>query len=106
MVIEPASTSGFIGWSIEMPGVLANGKTAVECTEATYEALEMAVATLLEMGQRPPNPRSKREKRTAQINVRVSASEKLVLEEAADRRGFEGISDFVRTTALRESRNP
>lgn len=104
VVIEPAGKSGFIGWSIEMPGVLADGETATTCTQATYEALELAVATLLELGQPPPVPRSKREKRTGQINIRVSASEKLILEEAAEQRGFEGISDFVRTSALRESR--
>ena len=101
VVIEPAGRTGFIGWSIEMPGVMADGETPSLCTEAIYSSLELAVATLLEMGRVPPPPSHKR-RRNSQINVRVTAEEKLVLEEAAQLRGFQGISDFLRSVALRE----
>ncbi len=101
VVIEPAGRAGFIGWSIEMPGTLADGKTPAACTEATYQSLELAVATLLEMGRTPPAPSHKR-RRNSQINVRVTAEEKIILDEAAQQRGFQGISDFLRAVALRE----
>jgi predicted RNase H-like HicB family nuclease len=101
VVIEPAGRARFIGWSIEMPGVMADGKTPADCTDATYQALEFGVATLLEMGRVPPAPSHKR-RRNNQINVRVSAEEKIILEEAAQQRGFQGISDFIRSVAMRE----
>jgi predicted RNase H-like HicB family nuclease len=101
VVIEPAGRAGFIGWSIEMPGVMADGKTPAACTEATYQALEIGVATLLEIGRVPP-PASYKRRRNSQINVRVSTEEKIILDEAAQQRGFQGISDFLRSVALRE----
>lgn len=99
VVIEPDPHVGFIGWSIEMPGVLADGKTPAKCIEAVYDALETAVATLIEAGQRPPIPSAK-SRRKAQVNIRVTPEEKLVLQEGAAQRGFQGISDFVRAAAL------
>jgi uncharacterized protein (DUF1778 family) len=56
---------------------------------------------MLEMGRTPPTPSYKR-RRNSQINVRVSAEEKIILDEAAQQRGFQGISDFLRAVALRE----
>ncbi|MBI4579842.1 MAG: DUF1778 domain-containing protein [Planctomycetes bacterium] len=88
-----------------MPGVLADGATSEECLKATYRALELSVATLLELGQRPPTPHWKRE-RTAQINIRLTPEEKLVLEEAGRQRGFKGVSDFVRSSALQVAERP
>ena len=68
--------------------------------EAVYRALEIAVATMLEAGQRPPVS-SRGRRRKAQINVRLTPEEKMVLQEAAQQRGYQGISDFVRAAALR-----
>jgi uncharacterized protein (DUF1778 family) len=57
------------------------------------------VAYLLEEGQRPPT--SAREgTRTAQVNVRLTAEEKVLLEATAKRKGFSGLSDFVRAAAI------
>ena len=66
---------------------------------ATREALAVAVATLLEAGDVPPPPASEG-KRTEQVNVRLTPEEKLLLEEAARSRGFRGLGDFVRSSAL------
>ena len=82
-----------------MPNVFADGKTAQACVAAIRKALEVATATMIEMGETPPAPASE-VARQEQINVRVSAEEKLLMEEAARRKGFRGISDFVRTTTL------
>jgi len=100
IVLEPEPRAGFIGWPVEMPGVLADGKTPAACIEAVYRALEIAVATMLEAGQRPPVSSCGR-RRKAQINLRVTPEEKMVLQEAAQQRGYQGISDFVRAAALR-----
>ena len=63
------------------------------------ESLTTAVATILESGQVPPSPASE-QKRSEQINIRVTAEEKLLLEEAARSRGFRGLGDFVRSASL------
>jgi len=100
IVLEPDDTLGFVGSSIEMPTVFADGKTAEECVHATREALSIAVATMLEMGKRPPGVGGQR---SVQVNIRLSQQEKLILEDASKRRGFRGISDFLRTAALEKS---
>ena len=97
LLLEPNEAVGFIGRAIELPNVLADGATPDECVRSTREALTTTVATMLEAGQRPPTPAGARQ---AQMNVRVSAEEKLLLEDTARRHGFRGVSDFVRTAAL------
>ena len=59
----------------------------------------VAVATMIESGQRPPQPASEG-RRTEQVNVRLTAEEKLLFANAAMNLGFKGISDFIRNTAL------
>jgi predicted RNase H-like HicB family nuclease len=103
IVTEPSGQRGaYLGWSIEMPGVLADGRSPSECADATFEALVTTVAAMLEVGRRPPSP-ARPGRRNEQINIRLTTEERLVLEEAAQQRGFQGISDFVRAAALRES---
>jgi predicted RNase H-like HicB family nuclease len=89
----------YYGRGLEMPYVMNDGKTPDACVRATREALTVAVATLLEAGEVPPAPASEG-KRTEQVNVRLTPEEKLLLEEAARSRGFRGLGDFVRSTAL------
>ena len=69
----------------------------------TREALAGAVAYMIETAQRPPSP-AREGRRTEQVNVRLTAEEKLVLETTARRKGFQGLSDFIRNAAL-ESAN-
>lgn len=89
----------YYGRGLEMPYVMADGKTPDACVTATRKAMSVAVATLLERGEVPPMPASLN-KRSEQINIRLTPEEKLLLEELARSKGFRGISDFVRSTSL------
>ena len=99
ITIEKNDRLGFIGSSVEMPTVFADAKTPEQCYKATQEALMVAVATMLECGQRPPQPASAGI-RTEQVNVRLTSEEKLLFTNAATNLGFKGISDFIRNSAL------
>ena len=89
----------FYGRGLEMPGVMNDGKTPAECLKATRESLVTAIAHLLESGKVPPPPASEN-RRSEQINIRLTPEERVVLEQAAQRKGFRGISDFVRNASL------
>jgi uncharacterized protein (DUF1778 family) len=52
---------------------------------------------MLERGQAPPAAAGRR---TEQVNIRLTPEEKLTLEEESERKGFRGLSDFVRAAAL------
>lgn len=99
IVLERDERLGFIGSSVELPTVFTDAKTPEKCYRAAEEALMVAVATMIECGQRPPQPASAG-RRTEQVNVRLTAEEKLLFANAAMNLGFKGISDFIRNTAL------
>jgi len=99
MTLERNEKLGFVGSSVELPTVFADGMTPETCYEATEGALTVAVATMIECGQIPPQPASAR-KRTEQVNVRLTAEEKMLLSNAASSLGFKGISDFIRNMAM------
>ncbi len=90
------------GRGLECPNVFGDGKTPAKCIEDTREALVGMVATMLEMGQRPPAP-ARTGRRTTQINIRLTAEEKALLEAVAQRKGFSGVSDYVRASVLEGS---
>ncbi len=104
IILEADAELGFVGHVLEMPGVMADGRTPTECVAAVREAAGASVGVMLEQGQSPPRPAGER-KRQAQLNFRVTDEEKLVLEEAANRRGFRGVSEFVRDAALHRARS-
>ncbi len=87
------------GHGLEMPHVFADGDTVEACVEDMREALVAAVATMIEAGQTPPRP-ANCGARTEQVNVRISSEEKILLESRARQKGFRGVSDFLRATAL------
>jgi predicted RNase H-like HicB family nuclease len=89
------------GHGLEMPGVFGDGKTVQAAVAETREALTTAVAYLLEEGRRPPVP-AREGHRTEQVNVRLTLEEKALLETKAKARGFRGLSDFIRASALAE----
>ena len=91
------------GRGLELPRVFGGGETPAECVANTRQALESAVAYMLEQDQHPPTP-AREGLRTEQVNVRLTAGEKILLETTARRKGFTGVSDFVRSAAL-ESAN-
>jgi len=99
IILERNERLGFIGSSVEIPTVFVDAKTPEKCYKATQDALMVAVATMIECGQRPPQPASMG-LRTEQVNVRLTAEEKLLFTNAAMNLGFKGISDFIRSTAL------
>jgi predicted RNase H-like HicB family nuclease len=91
------------GRGLELPSIQGDGKTVGQCVENTREAFCGWVAYLLEEGQSPPTP-AREGTRTQQVNVRLTAEEKTLLENAARRKGFVGLSDFVRTAAIELAR--
>jgi predicted RNase H-like HicB family nuclease len=99
IILERNERLGFMGSSVEIPTVFTDAKTPEQCYKATQDALMVAVATMIECGQRPPQPASMG-LRTEQVNVRLTAEEKLLFTNAAMNLGFKGISDFIRNTAL------
>ena len=99
LTLEKSETLGYIGSSIEIPTVFADGATPDECYEATQQALSVAVAVMLEAGQTPPQPAAFM-KRTTQVNVRLTQEEKSMIAAAAARSGFKGLADFIRSTIL------
>ena len=99
IILERNGRLGFIGTAVELPTVFVDAKTPEKCYEAVADALMVAVATMIECGQRPPQPASAG-RRTEQVNVRLTAEEKLLFSNAAANLGFKGISDFIRNTAL------
>ncbi len=97
--MEKSSEVGYLGSCVELPYVLADAPTLPDCANRTREAIVAAVATLLEKGQRPPSP-AREGKRDRQINIRVTAKERLALEEIARKSGFRSVSDYIRAAAL------
>lgn len=91
------------GRGLEMPNVFADGETVEACIDATREAMAVTVAYLLEAGKTPPSP-AQQGLRTQQVNVRLTADEKALLEARARSRGFSGLSDFIRAVAIEAAR--
>jgi len=92
----------FYGRALEMPHVMNDGKTPDECVKNTRDILTTAIAFLMETGEPVPAPANEA-KRTEQVNIRLTPEERLILEETARRRGFRGVSDFVRSVSLASS---
>ncbi len=101
-VIQPDKEGGFIGSATELPGVIADGDTLDECARNLSFALETVIASYLADGQSPPQP-ARREKRTEQVNVRFTRSERSMLQRESAKQGFRGIGDFVRAEVIRNS---
>jgi len=98
-VILACENGHWYGHGLELPRIHGDGKTASQCVRDTREALVGWVAYVLEQGQKPPTP-AREGTRTAQVNVRLTAEEKTLLEATAKRKGFTGLSDFVRAAAI------
>jgi predicted RNase H-like HicB family nuclease len=99
LTIERSDRLSYIGSSVELPTVFADGATPEKCYEATQEALSVAIAAMLEAGQAPPQSAAFM-KRTTQVNVRLTHEEKAMIASAATKAGFKGLADFIRTTVL------
>jgi predicted RNase H-like HicB family nuclease len=98
-IVIRAEDGEYYGRGLELPGTMDDGRTPDECVEKTREAMIATVAYMLEKGEVPPAPAAQVE-RKVQINVRMTADEKQIIEEAARERGFAGISEYIRASAL------
>src|SRR5947207_1300158 len=87
------------GHGVELPLAMGDGATAEACLRSTQQAIIAVLATMIERGEKLPAPASD-EHRTEQVNIRLTAAEKVQLETTARRGGFRGVSDYVRAAAL------
>ena len=101
IILEKNDKMGYIASSVELPTVFADGKKEIECFRAIREALTGAVATMITCGRKPPQSMSAN-KRTEQINIRLTAYEKILLTNKAVNLGFKGISDLVRNVVIKK----
>lgn len=90
----------WVGRCVELPLCVGVGRNPTECVRQTRDVIITAAATMIEDGQKMPEPASS-EHRTEQINLRLTPAEKYRLEDSARRGGFRGISDYVRSAALK-----
>ncbi len=84
--IEPTGDGVSVGSSRDFPGVAVDADTEAECLAILTDARVTAVALTMHRGQQPPTPLIDADVATEQVNVRVSAREKSLLTEAAERR--------------------
>ncbi|MGB7157640.1 MAG: DUF1778 domain-containing protein [Tepidisphaeraceae bacterium] len=101
-VVMRRETDGYFGRGLELPGALGDGATPAACLESTRESMLAVTAFMLERGELPPPPASD-ETKLVQLNVRVSAGEKLLFEEAARQKG-QALSEFIRSAAVERAR--
>lgn len=97
-VVIRREEEGYFGRGLELPGALGDGTTPANCLESTKESMTAVVAFMLERGETPPAAAAD-ETKLVQLNVRISAGEKLRFEEAARQRG-QGLSEFIRSAAV------
>lgn len=102
MLLEADPEVGYIGSTVELPLVMADGRTVQACVRAVIEATVAAVATLLEAGEHAPSP-ARESRRDVQLNVRLTAEERMRLEQHARQAGYSTIADFVRIAALQRA---
>jgi predicted RNase H-like HicB family nuclease len=103
LILDPEPDAGYVGSAVELPNVFADGRTPDACVREALNALTGVIARLLGKGNTPPAPASESEHRDVQLNVRVSARQKLLIERAARAKGFRGVSDYLRTAAVGDS---
>lgn len=97
-VVIRRESDGYYGRGLELPGALGNGTTPAACLDSTRDSMAAVVAFMIERGETPP-PAASDETKLVQLNVRISAGEKMMFEEAARQRG-QGLSDFIRSAGL------
>jgi predicted RNase H-like HicB family nuclease len=90
----------YYGRGVELPYAFGDGKTIEQCAANTRDAFVTAIAGYLQDGRTPPAP-AREGKRDQQINVRLSSQERLLLEAKAQQAGTTGLSEYIRTVALR-----
>jgi len=91
--------SEWVGHALEYPEAIGFGKTVQECVAQTRECLIAGVASMLEDGETPPTP-ARQNVRSEQVNLRLTPEEKALFESRSRTKGFRGVADYLRATAL------
>ncbi|MFN0010460.1 MAG: type II toxin-antitoxin system HicB family antitoxin [Phycisphaerales bacterium] len=99
----PGGGGGWLAKCVELPSAFATAPTSDEAVKAVRRPLTTLLATMLELGRPLPSPMTAG-KRDAQVNVKLTPEERLVVEGAAKKQGFKGLSDFFRFAALHVAR--
>jgi len=99
ILLVPDEDTGFLGYIAELPGVMADGRSAEQCVTATQFAAQLVVETMLEEGKVPPLPGGQA-KRDHQVNVRFTGEEKTAIELAKTRKDYGDVSSFIREVVL------
>ncbi len=89
----------WFGRGLELSGAMGDGATADACVAETREAMVSVAATMLENGEPLPLP-AKMERRSEQINLRLTPHERTRVESLSISGGYASVSDFVRIRAL------
>jgi predicted RNase H-like HicB family nuclease len=87
------------GRCVELPNCLGGGDTADACVRSVRQAIVAGLAADLADGLPAPAP-SRGGARTEQVNVRLSADEAAIIAANAERFGFKGMADYIRSVAL------
>ncbi|NLW86092.1 MAG: type II toxin-antitoxin system HicB family antitoxin [Planctomycetes bacterium] len=92
----------WVGHALEYPEAIGVGKTVQQCMDETRKSLLIGVASMLQDGLTPPIP-ARQGVRSEQVNLRLTPEEKAVLESRSRTKGFRGIADYVRSSALEKA---
>lgn len=98
-IIVSQKEGEFYGEVLELPHTYGDGATVQACIDSTLEGAVLVIGCMLEEGEVPPPPAADGI-RTEQVNVRLTADERVRLDDLAKRSGFTGISDYMRVAAL------
>lgn len=85
----------WVAEGVELHTCLGSGATPAAAIKECREVMETTLVVMAERGDAFPAP-AKDEKRTEQVNLRLTIREKLRLESQARSQGFRGVSDFIR----------
>jgi len=88
-------------WSrcVELPNCLGDGKDVESALASAREAVTAGLASDLAAGLPAPAP-AREQIRSEQVNIRLSADEREIIQANASRAGFKGMADYVRSVAL------
>lgn len=100
LILARDPKGGFMGRSVEMPLVFGHGATQLECIADTLDAIVETILVTYEQGEEPPSPASEG-KRDVQFNLRLTADERVRIEQRARIAGFTSVADYIRRAALR-----
>lgn len=97
-VVETDPEAAWVCYPIELPGLVASGESPEVAIKVAQELVGQALTTMRKEGLDPPSPGTDR--RIAQVNIRLTEREKLMVVRAAGASGVRSVSDYVRKVLL------